>query len=255
MNLMPMLAKELKELARSYKLLFVPLLFALLGVSQPITTYLLPTLLENLSGMPEGSVIEIPPSPPGLVLVQTIEQFHQLGILILILVAMGSIAGERASGVAATVLTKPVGRGAYLIAKAIAFSLLGLLSLTAGMALSAYYTDLLIGPVDWGQALAGSLLYLPSLLLAVAVAICFSAFMPSPVAAGGTAVVTVILINTVPRFMGEFLRSVYPGALKAASAATFMGQEVSVGRSLTGSLLVIAAFLLGGWFALEKQEI
>lgn len=59
-----------------------------------------------------------------------------------------------------------MGRGAYLGAKALAYSLLALLSLAAGLALAAYYTEVLLKPVDYNGVLRAYLLYTPNLVLA-----------------------------------------------------------------------------------------
>lgn len=255
MNIIPMLTKELKELARSYKLLFVPLAFALLGLMQPLTFKLLPQLMESASNLPPGAVIDIPMPPPGEIVASALGQFNQLGILILVLVTMGAVAGERATGVAATVLTKPVGRGEYLSAKAIAYGLLAVVSGVLGMAVTAYYTQVLIGDVNWGDAITGTLLYLPNLLLAVAVTLCCSTFMKTPLAAGGTGLATVVVLNMVPKYMGKLIAGAYPGALSEAATKAIAGQAFAPGRPVVGVLLVVLVALVAGWAVLRRQEI
>lgn len=255
MNILPMLVKELKELTRSYKLLFVPLAFALLGLSQPLTFKLLPRLMESASNLPPGAVIDIPMPAPGEVVASALGQFNQMGILILVLVAMGAIAGERATGVAATVLTKPVGRGEYLSAKAIAYGLLAAVSGLVGMAATTYYTQVLIGDVNWADAMIGTLLYLPNLLLAVAVTLCCSAFMKTPLAAGGTGLAAVVVLNMVPKYLGSFIAGAYPGALSEAANKAIAGQAFAPGRPVTGVLLVVVLALVAGWAVLRRQEI
>lgn len=255
MSLLPMLAKEVKELWRSYKLLFVPVAFGILGLGQPLAIKLMPQILKNASNLPEGTIIQIPVPPPGMVVAGAIDQLNQMGILLLVLVAMGTVAGERLSGVAATVLTKPVGRGPYLLAKMAAFSLLAVVSLAVGVGLAAYYTEVLLSPVDWPGVLNAALLYLPNLMLAVAVTVSFSAFMPSPLAAGGAALTVIVLLNVVPQYLGSFITRSAPGALKAAAVATLAGQASAPVQPLTGVVVLMAAFLLAGWQALERQEI
>jgi len=255
MNFGTMLGKELKELARSYKLLFVPVVFAVLGLGQPLAIKLLPQLMQSASNLPPGAVIQIPTPPPDQVVAGVIGQVNQMGILLLVLVAMGSIAGERLSGVAATVLTKPVGRGEYLGAKAVAYSLLAVVSVVAGLGVGAYYTGVFIGPVDWGHVTLATLLYLPNLLLAVALTLCFSAFLPSPLAAGGAGLAAVVLLNIAPRYMGKSLFSVSPGALTESAVNVLVtGSGVAI-RPVLGVGMVAAAVLVAGWYALERQEI
>lgn len=250
-----MLRKEIRELARSYKLLFVPLVFAALAVAQPIGSKMLPLLLEGSPTLPEGTVIQIPLPSPGQVMTAVISQLQQLGTALMVLVAMGSIAGERASGVAATVLSKPVGRGVYLAAKAIAYGSLAVFSLAAAVTLSGFYTERLIGPLDWTQTVVGVLVYLPNLLLSVALTLFFSSFLPTPVAAGGASLVAVIGLNTLPRLLGEFARSVYPGALTAQTYAILTGSTVDATPPFVTTALLIGIFLFAGWWLLERQEV
>jgi ABC-2 type transport system permease protein len=255
MNLWAMLRKELKELVSSYKLLFVPAIFALMGIMQPVTMKMLPELMKHGANLPKGAVIQIPVPPPGEVLASVINAYGQIPLMVLILTVMGAIAAERASGVAATVLTKPVGRGGYFAAKAISYSLLATVSLWVGLLGSAYYTQVLLGPVDWQSVAVAGLLYLPNMLLVVAVTLSFSAFMPSQVAAAGGALVTVMVLNILPRYLGDFSASVYPGALTASASALLTGAPYAVTRPVIGVAVLLVAFFVGGWLALERQEI
>lgn len=256
MNFGTLFRKELTELVRSLKILFVPLVFVVLAVGQPVAFKLLPTIIENAGNLPEGAVIQMPVPRPGEVMASVLGQMSQMGILLLILVSMGTIAGERATGVAATVLTKPVGRGAYVVSKALAFGILAAISLFVAIGVSGYYTGILIGPINWGNTLLGALLYLPNLLLAVASTIAFSTFLPGSVAAGGAGLVSVILLNTLPRLLGEFGRKAFPPRLTSEATAVIVGgpaTEIAIPLIVTMGLVI--AFILLGWQALRRQEV
>ena len=260
MSFFVMAAKELRELWRSKKIVFVPLVFAILAVGQPAVYKMLPSLLQGASNLPPGAVIEIPVPSPGQVMGGVVGQLNQVAVLLLVLVAMCSIAGERASGVTATVLTKPVSRGGYLGAKALAFSALAVVSLGLAALLGGYYTGVLIGPVDWAAVLRGGLLYLPNLLLAVAVTLLFSAVLRGQVAAGGAALVTLIMLNTVPGLFGRLGREAFPGALTARATAAMAGAPLPAGAlphvvPLAVTLGLAALFLVVGWQVLKRQEI
>ncbi len=103
-----MVQKELLELVRSYKLLWVPLVYLLLGIMQPVSTYFMPVILEQAGSLPEGTVIEIPKPLGSEVLAQTLQQFGTLGVLVLVLVCMGTVSGERNNGTASLILVKPI---------------------------------------------------------------------------------------------------------------------------------------------------
>src|SRR5690606_38665844 len=96
--------KELVEGVRNYKWIWIPLVFVLLGIMQPVMTYFLPQLLETAGGLPEGAVIELPTPTGSQVMAETMSNFNTIGLLVLVLAFMGTIASERSSGVAGMVL-------------------------------------------------------------------------------------------------------------------------------------------------------
>ena len=100
--------KEIFEMWRNFKWIWVPITFILLGVSEPLTSYYMKHILDSLGGLPEGAVIDIPTPTAGAVLASGLSQYTTLGVLIIVLSTMGIIAGERKSGVAAMILVKPV---------------------------------------------------------------------------------------------------------------------------------------------------
>ena len=250
-----MLVKELRELVKSYKILFVPLVFAILGIGQPVMMKMLPRLIDTASNMPPGTVIQIPVPTPGEVMAGVLAQYNQIGMLILALVCMGAVAGERNSGAAATVLTKPVGRGSYLAAKAVSFGLLATFSLLLGMVGAAYYTQFLIGPVSWTGVMQSTLIYLPNLWLAVSMTLAFSCFLPSPAASAGAGLAATLVLNLAPKYMGRFLAGAHPGALTESAGKALLGAEFAFAQPFIGVMVLVLAGLLVGWFMLERQEI
>src|SRR5437764_8123876 len=109
--------KEWLEMSRNYKIIWIPLTFILLGLLQPISSYYMPEIMKNASNLPKGAVINIPMPSSGEVLAQTLGQFNQMGVLILVLAFMGIVSAERRSGMIKTILVKPVGYPSYINAK------------------------------------------------------------------------------------------------------------------------------------------
>lgn len=261
MSFRPMLRKEFKELVRSYKVIFVPLVLVILGLGQPLTVKMLPSIVSSATNLPPGTVIQIPTPSPGDVVAGLLGQLNQIGILMFILVTMGAVAAERVSGVASTILVKPVGRGVYLLSKAISLGFLAAVSAFLALAAAGYYTSLLIGPVNWKAIALGALLYLPVPMLAVAITLFFSSALPSPVAAGGAGLVAFTALNIVPKFMGASLRSLYPLALAEKAAAVIAagtGAEPHLPdgtvRPILAVLVLTVSSLVAGWAALQRQE-
>jgi len=114
-----LLQKELLEMTRNFKWIWVPISFILIGVMDPLSTYYLPQILNTIGDLPEGAVIDIPTPPAPEVLMMSLANYNLLGILIIILTTMGLISGERKSGVAGMILVKPVSYFSFVTAKCI----------------------------------------------------------------------------------------------------------------------------------------
>ncbi|CAM5220807.1 ABC-2 type transport system permease protein OS=Ureibacillus acetophenoni OX=614649 GN=SAMN05877842_11045 PE=4 SV=1 [Ureibacillus acetophenoni] len=136
--------KEWLEMTRNYKVIWIPLVFVLFGLMQPITSYYMPEILKNASNLPEGSIIQIPTPSSGEVLAQTLGQFNQIGVLVLVLAFMGIVSSERKSGMLKAILVKPVSFSSYITAKWMSAVLLSFGAIFLGMIASWYYTVLLI---------------------------------------------------------------------------------------------------------------
>ena len=125
-----LLRKELREAQRTNRLLIVGAIYLFFGISSPLLAKYLPDLLKGQ--LPGGIQIQIPPPTAA----DAVDQFiKNLGntIFVAILLTMGAVAREKERGTAAFVMTKPVGRAAFLAAKFSALALIFLL----GLALAA----------------------------------------------------------------------------------------------------------------------
>ncbi|WP_138755188.1 ABC transporter permease [Paenibacillus sinopodophylli] len=234
-----MVQKEVLELARSYKLLWVPLVFILLGMMQPVSTYYMPVILERAGSLPEGTVIDIPMPQGAEVLAQTLQQFGTLGVLVLVLAFMGTVSGERMSGVAAIIMVKPISPLAYIGSKWTAMLLLTWGSLTAGYLGSWYYTGLLIGEVPLIDVCRSLFVYGLWLSMVMVIALLLSTWLRSPAAAAfatfGGALVLTLLAHLFPAFLGWT-----PGSLSGYAyqlAASSMEDSKMLGYAVASTLV------------------
>lgn len=163
MNQFTVLAKkELMQMIREMKVIWLPLVFILLGVTQPLMNYYLPEILEMLGG---GQGITIDPSMTiqsgGEVLASTLgSQYDQLGIMIIVISIMGIIQSDKASGMLAFILTRPVKVGAYIGGKIFSNYLLVAFSITVGYIISYIYTYFLFTEVPFTHVIIALLYYL-----------------------------------------------------------------------------------------------
>ena len=155
-----LLGKELLEQVRTLRLFIVLIVFALFGLISPLTAKYLPDILKAVG----GAEIVLPSLPTPSV-ADAVDQFlknlNQFGVLAAILLAMGTVATEKDRGTAALLMTKPVARPAFLLAKFVAIGLNLLLAVAVAGALAYYYTLVLFeAPPAGGWAAMCLLLWL-----------------------------------------------------------------------------------------------
>jgi len=177
-----LLKKELKEQLRTYKLLIVAGVFLIFGFSTPLLLKYMSKLLE-LAG--EDIVIEMPEPTAMMTLGEHAEKLAQIGILIAVLIGMGAIAQKRERGTVAMILSKPVSRGAFVVAKLVAMSTSFIIAPGVRLAACSIYTLLLIEPANASGFLGLNVLMALFFVLCLAVTLLFSSIFRNQLAAGG----------------------------------------------------------------------
>ena len=237
-GLAPLLKKELREQVRNYRFLIVGGIFLLFGITTPLTLRYLPEILR-LAG--EDILIDVPPPTAVQSLGEYASTIGQVGLLLAVLMAMGSIANELRQGTAAMTLSKPVSRAAFVGAKLTATSLTFLVSLgVASVFCFAYTVWLIEGASTWAFVGLNLLLGL-FLVFCLAVTLLFSSFFKSPLAAGGVSIAVLIgqaALSAVP-LIGDYM----PGKLLAWGANLLDGQGDSYWWALALSVAAIGLCL------------
>lgn len=234
-----LIRKELLEAIRSYRILWMPAVFLLLGVMQPIISYYLPDIIASAGGMPAGTVIEIPVPTGPEVLAETLSQYNTLGALVIALSFMSAISGERSAGTASLVLVKPVSHGVFVSSKWAAGSLLTFLSFALGYLGAWYYTSLLIETVDIGRVAGSLLLYALWLILIGTLTLLFSALLRSGAGAAAAALGAAAVISIVSGLWADTL-AWSPGRL-SAYAASLLASGTLPGAAWPAAAVALAA--------------
>jgi ABC-2 type transport system permease protein len=236
------------EAQRSYKLIWIPVVFIILGIMQPLVTFYMADILAASSNIPAGFMESYEMPGAGAVMAQALGQYGTLGILILALGTMNSLAGERSGGTAELLLAKPVSPAAVVTAKWTAHLTVLVIALGLGAAGAAYYTVQLMGPLSWSAVAAASALYGLWLLCTVSLTLLFSAWLRGPAAA------------FLARFVAAGMSIVYsllpsalawiPAALPGMSAKMLAGDGIAAGPIVSAAALILlcvaGASLLAG---------
>ncbi|ERN53886.1 ABC transporter permease [Alkalihalophilus marmarensis] len=168
-NLTVLIEKEYVQMLRDSKIIWLPVAFILLGAIQPVVTYYLPAILEELGGS-QGIIIDpsMTVQKGSEVLASTLgSQFDQLGLMILAISMMGIIQTDKANGMLAFILTRPVNVTSYIGGKVVTNYLLAAFSVTIGYFTSYLYVNYLFTTVQFSHMLTGLLFYLVWILFIV----------------------------------------------------------------------------------------
>lgn len=193
--------KELLEDWRSFKWMWVPLVFIFICIVDPLTTYYLPVILDSVGGMPEGAVFEIPEVTAEAAIMMSLSQTSMIGVLIIVAITMSVIAGERKSGVIELILVRPVHYMTYITAKWAAKLLLVFTSYLLGMLVSWYYVNLLFGELSAASFLSLLLFYFVWLIFVVSLTVFYNTVVKSPGLVLGLSIVTLMLMSAVNQIL------------------------------------------------------
>ena len=180
-----LLQKEFREAWRSWKFLWIPLVFALLGMSDPLINYYMVDVLNAVGNLPEGFAITMPELMPVDLLQASIGQFQMIGLLVLMAAFVGSISKERANGMSTLLYIRPISFASYFMSKYVVMSAVGLVSIVAGFTASVYYTIILYGKFEVTMLLASFATYFVWLLFVLAITLLMSAAFKTVVATAG----------------------------------------------------------------------
>lgn len=191
---LPLLKKEILEQIRTYRLLIVSSVFLFFSLLTPITLKFLPQIIKLVG---EQIPVEIPPPTAIQSLVEYAGTIGQIGVLVVVLIAMGSVANELRHGTALITLSKPISRSAFINAKFTAASITFFISLLIASLICFIYTTLLIQSADIVAYVGLNILLMLFLMFCLAVTVLFSSLFKSSLAAGGISIAIIIAASVI----------------------------------------------------------
>lgn len=248
--------KELLEMWRNFKWIWLPLVFIILGMTDPLTSYYMPLIIDAVGGMPEGTIIQIPTPAASEVLLMTVNQLSLLGILIIVLASMGIIASERKSGLAAMILVKPIPVIKYVTAKWASLLLIGFVCLFLGYITGWYYTSILFATVPFELFLQSYFIFAIWFMFVLTLTIFFSAIFKVGGIAGFLTLTTIVVLSISTNLLGDFM--VWsPAQLTDSVASLIMVGHLgeSFWLSLSVTVLLVVAMLIGAAKIFANKEL
>src|SRR5699024_4445018 len=247
---------ELLENWRNKKWIWVPLVTILLSIMDPITSYYLPQIIDAVGGMPEGTVFEVPDYAPQDVVLMSLSQLNSLGVLVLVLISMGTISGERKSGVSELILVKPVSYKNYITSKWVAYILLVWGSLFLGLCISWYYINVLFGSMVFLDILKVALFYGLWFVFILSLSIFYNTWVRSFGIVAFLTILSVILVSLLPSIFGEKLAWI-PSNLTELVHQMLVTGSVSTNLIMTAitTIVLCVLLLIGSVYIFKTNEL
>ncbi len=245
-----LLYKEFTWNWRSFRfpaLLLVLLFFALLD---PVTTRYMNEIFTQFA---DFEMVLPEPVAEGAFFAY-LNSVSQIGIMVMIFVIMGIVAKEKETGVAAWILSKPVSRWNYLLAKVVNIYALLILGMGATSTIAYFYTWSLLGQVDVSDAFWATISIIVYALFIASLTFSLSTVMRSPLQAGGVTILIffltgigniVISKSAISKFYPNTLLGEMGNLLQGASAPA----DLFVPLAATLGLSLLLIFLAGKRFA------
>lgn len=244
--------KELLFQWRTKRILIVVAIFLVFGMLSPLVAKFTPELISSLEEaaqfaelIPEPSVVDA--------MGQYFSNLTQFGFILVILLGMSAVVGEKEKGTAAMVLSKPLPRWSFIVSKYLAQGLVYLLSIILAGFAAYYYTFYLFESLPAMGFVVANLLLFVWLMVFAAVTLLGSSIGKSTAAAAGISAlggIVMLAAGVLPRY-GVIAPS---GLVNWASALSLDLDGAINGGALAMALGLILLMLVGSIAAIEEQE-
>jgi ABC-2 type transport system permease protein len=247
------LGKERRETLRTWRLWILPGILLFLALSSPVLTRLTPELLKATANSQPGVVIHVPPPTARDSYVQFMGNLGQLVIIAVIIAGAATISAERRAGTAVLVLTKPLSRAGFVVAKAVSQLVVLVGATVLGVAVCIATTVALFGSGSIAPFLEAAALWLAFAAMILMLMVMLSAAMRSQAPAAGAGIGLWILLALFTGF--PLIRDHSPAGIIAANDAALTGRDVALLWPLATTTIAGAVFLAAAIWFFRRREL
>lgn len=247
------LGKELRETVHTWRIWVLPAFILFAALSSPIVTFLMPTLLDRLGGLPQGFAISVPEPTALAAYVEYLGNLGELVVFALVIAYGGIISAEVRSGTAALALAKPLSRGAFVLAKWLSQLLVIAVAAVAGTALCTALTAALLGAGPAPQTAAAVALWFVYAVVMLSAMVLLSAVLPAPAAAAGAGIGVYASFAILAQF--AVTSRTTPAGLLQAAQAVLSGEPAHWQAPVATGVALSAACLAAAVWRFSRREI
>ena len=199
-----MIKKEITESFKGKRLLALVILCVFFALSSPLTAKFMPVIFEQImKGQDTGGLTITMGAAPTYIDAygQFFKNFSQMGILIIMIIFMGTVSSEKTKGTAVLVLTKCVPRHTFILSKYIASVIVFLSAYLISIGIYLYYTYLLFNKAVDSSSLPAFLFFGLFVLFMLSLTLFSSTVAKSTSMSAAIILIgffTLIIINSLP---------------------------------------------------------
>lgn len=236
------LGKELREIVRTWRIWVLPAIVLFFALSGPPLAKVTPELLGTLMAEQQpGVVIQLPDPTHVDAYLQWVKNLSQIVLFAVIIMFGGMVSSEKKAGTAILVLTKPLSRAAFVLAKFVSQTLLLVVTVMIGALVTWGVTHAVFGEAPAAVLAEATGAWLAFGVLFVALMLLLSTVFDSQPAAAGLG----FLVYVVTSIAGlwEVALKYTPAGLVNAPTDIVTDKAVALGWPVASALVLAAIFV------------
>ncbi len=247
------LAKEVRETRRTWRLWVIPGILVFFGVTSPVLAAVTPALLRATAERSPGVVLQFPPPTAADAYLQYLGNLAQVALLAVIIAGAAAVASERRAGTAVLMLTKPLSRAGFVLAKAVVAIGLLVVATAVGSALCVVTTIALFDAGRIPAFLASVGVWLALAAMFTTLMLLLSAALDRQAPAAGVGIAVYVALFVLTGF--PLLRDTTPAGLMAANDALLKGRDVALLWPLLTTVALTGAFATAAVAVFRRKEL
>ena len=249
----PFLGKELREIRKTWRLFVLPGVLLFLGLTTPLLAAVTPKILTMTAQRTPGVVIHFPTPTASDSYLQFMGNLAQLALLVIIVTGAAAVAGERRAGTDVLMLTKPLSRAGFIVAKAISGVLLVVVATVLGTALCIAATVVIFDTAHITRFVESVALWLVLAAMFATLMVMLSAWTERQASAAGAGIAVYVSLFVLTGFPA--VRDVTPAGLLAANDALLKGKDAALAVPLATTAVLAVLFVLAAAWVFRRKEL
>lgn len=246
--------KEALEIVRTWRIWVLPGMLLFFAISGPFMAKYTPEILKAAGGEEFAAIVKAMPKPSYLDSYgQWIKNLSQVGLFALIIIYGGLVSAETKSGTAILVLTKPVSRMSFVVAKAAVHSAFIAVAVGITTLITWDLTKFVFHKSPGGPLWSAAVAWLALAVFFIGVMTLLSCLVGSQAGAAGIGLG--VFAGLTAASMVESLAKYTPAGLIGAPATLAAGKEFAILSPVVTSLGLAVLLVMAGAWVFQTKEL